>query len=142
MLILKCYMDQLHNVHWDCKGHAGAMFTLGQGVVPSYLRKIKLNTHSSTETELVGADMYMPKLLWLLYFMQSQEYNVEIVKLYQDNKSTELMMKNGRLSSDKRTNHIKAKFFFIKDQVDSGEIRVMHCPTQGMWVDVLMTPLQ
>ena len=58
--ILKWYVDGAHNVHWDCKGHAGAMFTLGEGAVSSYSRKVKHNTRSSTETELVGANMYMP----------------------------------------------------------------------------------
>jgi hypothetical protein len=39
--ILKWYEDGSHNVHWDCKGHAGAMFTLGEGAVSSYLKKLK-----------------------------------------------------------------------------------------------------
>ncbi len=72
------------------------MFTLGEGAVSSYLRKLKSNTQSSTETELVGADMYMPKMPWSLYFMDSQGYDTEIIELYQDNKSAELLMKNGR----------------------------------------------
>jgi hypothetical protein len=42
--ILKWYVDRSHNLHWDCKGHAGAMFTLGEGAVSSYSRKSKLNT--------------------------------------------------------------------------------------------------
>ena len=42
--ILKWFVDGSHNVHWDCKGHAGAMFTLGEGAVSSYSRKSKLNT--------------------------------------------------------------------------------------------------
>ena len=42
--ILKWYVDGSHNVHWDCKGHAGAMFILGEGAVSSYSRKLKLNT--------------------------------------------------------------------------------------------------
>jgi hypothetical protein len=42
--ILKWYVDGSHNVHWDCKGHAGAMFALGEGAVSSYSRKLKLNT--------------------------------------------------------------------------------------------------
>ncbi len=62
--ILKWYVDGSHNVHWDCKGHGGAMFTLGKGAVSSYSRKVKLNTRSLTETELVVADMYMPEMLW------------------------------------------------------------------------------
>ena len=62
--------------------------------------------------------------------------------LYQDNISTQLLMKNGRFSSGKRTKHIKAKFFFIKDKVDNGEMRIRDCPTGEMWADVLTKPLQ
>ena len=56
--ILKWYVDGSHNTHWDCKGHGGAMFTMGKGATSSYSRKVKLNTRSSTETELVVSDMY------------------------------------------------------------------------------------
>ncbi len=33
------------------------------------------------------------------------------------------------------------KFFLIKDRVDKGEIRVMDCPGEEMWADVLTKPL-
>ncbi len=69
--ILKWYLDGSHNIDWECKGHAGAMLTLGERVVSSYSRKLKSNTQSPTETELVGKDMYMPEMLWSLYFIQS-----------------------------------------------------------------------
>ncbi len=62
--------------------------------------------------------------------------------LYQDNISTQLLIKNGRMLSDKRTKHIKAKVFFIKDRVDDGEIKVIDCPTEEMWADVMTKPLQ
>ena len=88
------------------------------------------------------ADMYMPEMLWTLYFIQSQGYEAECVDLYQDNISTQLLMKNGRFSSGKKTKHIKAKFFFIKDKVDDGEMRIHDCPTGQMWADVLTKPLQ
>jgi hypothetical protein len=29
--ILKWYVDGLHNVHWDCRGHEGALLHMGQG---------------------------------------------------------------------------------------------------------------
>ena len=51
-------------------------------------------------------------------------------------------MKNGQFSSGKKTKHIKAKFFFIKDRIDAGEVKVTHCPTGEMWADVLTKPLQ
>jgi hypothetical protein len=59
--LLKWYVDGSHNVHWDCKGHGGAIFTMGRGSASSYSRKIKLNTRSSMETELLAADMLYQK---------------------------------------------------------------------------------
>jgi hypothetical protein len=118
------------------------MFTMGRGAVMSHSRKVKLNSRSSTETELLTSDMYMPEILWSLYFRQSQDYKPECIGLYQDNISMQLLIKNGRFSSGKKTKHIKGKFFFIKDRVDSGEIRVIDCPAEEMWADVLSKPLQ
>ncbi len=107
----------------------------------SYSRKLKLNTQSLMESELVTTDMYMPEMPWSLYFIQAQGYEAKCVGLYQDNISTQLLIKNRWISS-KRTKHIKAKFFFIKDRVDKGEIKVMDCLTEEMWADVLTKPLQ
>jgi hypothetical protein len=140
--MLKWYVDGLHNLHWDCKGHGGAVFTMGRGATSSYSRKVKLNTRSLTETEPFTADMFMQEMLWSLHFMQAQGYEVKCVGLYQDNISTQLLIKNGKMSSRKKTKHIKVKFFFIKDRVDDGEIKVIDCPTKEMWVDIMTEPLQ
>jgi hypothetical protein len=140
--ILKWYVDGSHNTHWDCKGHGGAMFTMGKGATSSYSRKVKLNTRSSTETELILSDMYMPEMLWLLHFIEAQGYDVECIGLYQDNISTQMLIRNGRFSSGRKTKHVKAKFFFIKDRVDEGEIKVIDCPAEEMWADILTKPLQ
>jgi hypothetical protein len=142
MSVLKWFVDGSHNAHWDCRGHGGAVFSLGRGATSSYSRKLKLNTRSSTETELVTADMFMPEMLWSLHFIQAQGYDADCVGLYQDNISTQLLIKNGKMSSGKKTKHIKAKFFFIKDRVDDGEIKVVDCPTEEMWADIMTTPLQ
>jgi hypothetical protein len=140
--LLKWYVDASHNVHWDCRGHGEAMFTLGKGAMSSYSRKVKLGMRGSTETELVMTDMYMPEILWSLHFIEAQGYTAECVGLYQDNISTQLLVKNRRMSSRKKTKHIKVKIFFIKDRVDDGEIKVFYCPTREMWADILTKPLQ
>ena len=70
------------------------------------------------EMELVTPDMFMPEMLWSLHFIQAQGYETECVGLYQDNISTQLLIKNGKMSSGKKMKHIKAKFFFIKDRVE------------------------
>ncbi len=142
MGMLKWYVDGLHNVHPDCRGHGGALLSMGKGATTSYSRKLKLNTQSSTESKLVTMDMYMPEMLWSLYFIQAKGYEAECIGFYQDNISTQLLIKNERISSGNRTKHIKAKFFFITDRVDKGKIKVMDCLTKEMWADVLTKPLQ
>ncbi len=85
-----------------------------------------------TEMELIAADMFMPEVLCMLHFIQAQGYSAECVGLYQDNISTQLLIKNQQMLSGKCTKHIKAKFFFIKDRVDDGEIKVLDYLTHEM----------
>ena len=63
-------------------------------------------------------------------------------RLYQDNKSTILLEKNGRRSSGKRTRHINIRYYFVHDRVKAGEIDIEHCPTDDMWGDFFTKPLQ
>jgi hypothetical protein len=115
---------------------------MGKGATSSYLRKVKVDTQSLTETELIAVDMIMLEMLWMPHFIQVQGYSAECVGLYQDNISTQLLIKNRWMSSGKHTKHIKAKFFFIKDRVNNREIKVFDCPTHKMWADVMTKPLQ
>jgi hypothetical protein len=122
MGMLKWYVDGLHNVHWDYTGHRGTVFTMGKGATSSYSRNVKSNTRSLTETELYTVDMFMPEMLLSLHFIQLQGYKAECVELYQDNISSQLLTKNGKMSSGKKTKYIKAKFFFIKKSM-MGQLR-------------------
>ncbi len=118
------------------------MFIMGKEATMSYSRKVKLNTQSSTETKLISADMHMPEMLWSLHFIKSQGYVPECVGLYQGIISTQILIKNGKFFSGKKTTHIKTKFFFMKDRVGNREIKVVDCPTEEMWADVLTKTLQ
>ena len=51
-------------IHPDCKSQTGGTQSLGKGSIISSSIKQKLNTRSSTETELVAADDLMPQLCW------------------------------------------------------------------------------
>ena len=50
----------------------------------------KLNTRSSTKTELVAADDMMPLILWTSHFLQAQGYTTTDTILYQDRVKVEL----------------------------------------------------
>ena len=60
--------------------------------------------------------------------------------MYQDNKGAILLEANEKISSSKRTKHIKVSFFFIKYIIARGDMYVDYCPTEKIWADVLTKP--
>ena len=66
--IIRWYVDASYGVHYDCKGHTGMMMTLGAGAAMSMSKAQKLNTGSSTESELVGVHDCLPDILRGKYF--------------------------------------------------------------------------
>ncbi len=109
------YIDASHQVHEDCRGQIGSHMTFGKGAVTSSSNKMKCNTKSSTETEIIALGNKLPDVLWTRYFVECQEYYTDECTIFQDNMSALSLEKNGRVSSSKRTKHIKAKYFLIKD---------------------------
>ena len=58
--IVKWWVDGSYAVHPDCQSQTGGTGSLRKGSIISTSTKQKLNTRSSTETELVAADDLMP----------------------------------------------------------------------------------
>ena len=139
---IKWYVDASFAVHPDFKSHTGAVMTFGHGAPISMSKKQKLNTRSSTEAELVGADDATTMILWTKLFMEAQGYEVKRNILYQDNKSTILLEQNGKRSSSKRTRAINIRYFFLTDQVEKGNLGIEYCPTTEMIGDYMTKPLQ
>jgi hypothetical protein len=115
---------------------------MGQGCTIVRSTKHKVNTQSSTESELVGVDDMMSSILWTRYFLKAQGYSVRDNVVFQDNQSSILLERNGKASSSKRTKHINVRYFFITDRISKGEIRVEWCPTKDMVADFMTKPLQ
>ena len=141
VLLCKWYPDAAFAVHSDFKSHTGAVLTLGKGAVNTISAKQKLNTRSSTEAELVGADDTVTQALWTKNFLSEQGYTSETT-IYQDNTSAILLEKKGTESSSKRTRHINIRYYFIKDCIDKKHLTVKYCPTDDMIGDYPSKPLQ
>ncbi len=106
--------------------------TMGLGFPISVSTKQKLNTKSSTESELVGVNDMMPIIIWTRYFLLEQGYGVVENLILQDNKSSILLERNGKASSGKRMRHINIRYFFITDRVNMKEDAIEWCPADFM----------
>ena len=115
--VLTWSVDASFAIHNNMRSHTGAVLSLGQGALMSMSSKQKINTKSSTETELVGVQDAMNFVVWIQLFMGEQMKTVSkdsaLLKfmhetvILQDNTSTTIQLeKNGKQSSTKRTRHI------------------------------------
>ena len=136
------WIDAAFAVHPNMRGQTGGAMSFGWGIIHGRSSKQKINTKSSTESELVGVSEYLPYNIWLLNFMSAQGYIVKKNILYQDNESAIRMEKNGRNSCTGNSRHIDIRYFFVKDRVDKGEVTIQHCPTTRMLADYFTKPLQ
>ncbi len=93
-----------------------------------------------TEAELISVSDGLSQVIWTIDFLKAQGYQGFEVIVYQDNKSTIHLIKKGMSTSD-RTRHINVRYYFIKQFVDKGIVKVEYCPTREMIADILTKPL-
>jgi hypothetical protein len=74
--IVKWWVDGSFGVHPNMRGHTGGGMSLGTGFPITTSTKQKLNTRSSTESELVSVDDCMPAICWTRYFLEAQGYGI------------------------------------------------------------------
>jgi hypothetical protein len=135
------YIDASYAIHRDGKSHTGSMISLGKGPIVSKSAKQSIVTKSSHESELVGASDAVSPVIGMRDFLIHQGYEVGPATVFQDNMSTIASHEKGRASGD-RSKHINVRYFFIKDRIKSGEVKIVYKPTAEMIADILTKPLQ
>lgn len=134
-LELTCCVDASHLFHKDGKGHFGFCIQLGESIIYSKSKKISMITLSSTESELVGAHEGIQYVMYIERLLKELGINVKTPIIYQDNKSTIHLLKQG--SNSLKNKHINVKFFFAKELINQNQIKVEYLPTTQMVADGL-----
>jgi hypothetical protein len=141
MLSVDASIDASHAVHVDAKGQTGVFIALGKGPIYVKSTKQKLVSKSSSETELIALSDGASQVIWSREFLIALGYNIGPAIIQQDNKSTAAMISNGRSKSDK-TRHVKIRYFWVKQNIDRGEVKIVYTPTNDVIADILTKPLQ
>jgi hypothetical protein len=74
--------------------------------------------------------------------MEAQGCKVKDIILFQDNKSSILLEKNGKAWSSKHTKHVNIRCCFIVDRVANGDLSIVWCPTGDVIAAFATKPLQ
>ena len=142
LYVLKWFINVSFTVHPDFKSHTGAVMMIGTGAIQSGSVKQQLNIRNTCESDLVGCDNMSVKIMWTRLFMEAQGYEVKCNILYQDNKSTILLLNNGKRSAGKRSRVLNMRYFFMSDQKEKGNLKIEYCLTGKITGDFMTKPKQ
>lgn len=67
--VVKWWVGGLFAIHLNMRGHTGTRLSLGWGFPITTSTKQKLNTRSSTESEIFSVDNLMPAICWTQFFL-------------------------------------------------------------------------
>ena len=131
---LQTWIDASYTVHRDMRGHTGGIISMGKGVMVHNCTKQKLNTKSSTKSEVVGVSDFLPYTIWASYFLKAQGYKLYRYIFYQDNTSAIKILKNGKASCGGKSRHIHIRYFFTKDVLERENIWKLIFAPQMKWL--------
>lgn len=139
-LSIKVYIDASFAIHSDGRSRTGMVISMGGSTIYAWTSKQKMATKSSCESEIVGLSDGVSEVLGCREFMIYQGYDVGPATIYEDNTSVIDLIEAGKPTSH-RSRHMKARYFFLKDYIEAGEITLKHLGTDSMLADYLTKPL-
>ena len=140
LLNMSISIDASFGVHADRKSHSGVVVAIGGGGIICKSSKQKIVSKSSTEAEILAVSDGLTLAIHLGQFLKEQGYKLEVIKLFQDNKSTIQLFQQGGSTSE-RTRHIDIRNFWVSDKINSGEIVLHYRKSEDMVADLLTKPL-
>jgi hypothetical protein len=124
----------------DRRSITGQVFLMAGGAVSWQSKKQDSVALSSTEAEYMAASSATREALWISTFLNELTIiPIQPISLLIDNQSAISLAKNAVFHS--RTKHIAIRYHFIRERVESGEVKLEYVPTNLQVADVLTKPL-
>ena len=84
----------------------------------------------------------MPDIFWIQYVLKAQGYRVLDNVLFQDNRISIILEKNGKASIRKRTKNMNIWYIFITNRFTQVNVALVWCPKGDIIGDFMTKPLQ
>jgi hypothetical protein len=117
----------------------GYCFTLGSGMISWKSTRSPSVALSSCEAELYGGTSAAQELMWLKRLLKELKCSMEEPVLWCDNKSTVAQTRDPVYSA--RSKHIEARYFFIRELTQGGDMRTEHIAGEENPADIFTKAL-
>jgi len=135
--LFKTYSDADHGGDKSTGKSTGAyVVKMGTGAISWRSKLQPMVTLSTTEAEYISAVAAGQEIVWLRNLFSELGYQVQGTSstLFVDNMSAISVAKNPEHHG--RIKHLDLRFYWLRDEVNSGKITIQHCPTLEMPADI------
>jgi hypothetical protein len=137
-LDIRAMADASYGIYPDGKSNTGIIVTVGHPNAPIIMKSCKQKSiaNSSTVAELLAFSLALEEVIWLKNLLNELDVLQGSVPIEQDNTSTMKLIEKGP-SSGGRTKWLNIKYFWVKEFLENGEIRLEYVPSDEMLADGL-----
>ena len=115
-------------------------YFLSGGLISWTSKKQPVVALSSTEAEYMAASFALQEALWLRSLLRDMNFKQEQpTVIHEDNQAAIALCSNPKFHS--RTKHIDIRYHYIREKIESKEVKLKYCPTEDMIADVFTKPL-
>jgi hypothetical protein len=142
-LTLVSAADASYAEHPDGKSHSGGAVGFASDASCYFAfvsSKQPVVAKSAGEAELIAQNKVGDLVEWARHLLEELGFPQKKVPIMVDSTCAMQMVKQGT-GSFKRAKHIKVRFFWLKDLIDSGLIDLIYMPTDELVADILTKPL-
>jgi hypothetical protein len=124
----------------DRKSTSGMRFILGSAMISWGNKKQKSVALSTAEAEYIAACEACTKAVWLRKLISDLFDQIpDSTIIHCDNQSCIRLSEHPMFHE--RSKHIEIKYYFIRDKVQEGEVKLQCIPTDEQTTDILTKPL-
>jgi len=125
----------------DSKSTTGYIVLVNNNIISWNTKKQPTVALSSAEAELMALVEVTKEIAWLSMLLTELNYNInQPSTIYVDNQSTIKMSAN--LSEHDRSKHIRIKYNYIKDEIDTNQTRLQWISSGDQLADIFTKALQ
>ena len=119
----------------DRKFTSGNIILMGNNPNCWTSKKQSIDATSTTEAEYISTSECIKKVLWIRNILQELFKFKKPIKIFTDNIASKTNIENDEINP--KLKHIAIKYFFDKDNIEKGKIKLEYIDTKNMLADVL-----
>ena len=138
---MSAFVDASYGTHHDGTSRTGIFIFMAGACICGWTHRQKLIVISSTEAEIVAFSEGNRHIIWVRRWLRACGFDTtDATVVHQDNQACITLM-NGEGSPKNRTKHMDIRYFFVREHIKSGDIRLVYTPTKEMIADLLTKPV-